>query len=99
MPISQRRTTALPAPTMYPCCHEDKVKHFIITLCLWAAFGAAEGDGLAQTTPTPNVSPLVIERLRGDLYRVQTDDQVSARSEEHTSELQSHSFISYAVFC
>ena len=24
---------------------------------------------------------------------------VSARSEEHTSELQSHSFISYAVFC
>src|ERR1051326_9631681 len=23
----------------------------------------------------------------------------SARSEEHTSELQSHSFISYAVFC
>lgn len=53
------------------------MKHFIITLCLWAAFGAAEGDGLAQTTPTPNVSPLVIERLRGDLYRVQTDDQVS----------------------
>ena len=25
--------------------------------------------------------------------------QVFARSEEHTSELQSHSFISYAVFC
>ena len=24
---------------------------------------------------------------------------ISARSEEHTSELQSHSFISYAVFC
>src|ERR1051326_2432382 len=24
---------------------------------------------------------------------------VAARSEEHTSELQSHSFISYAVFC
>ena len=24
---------------------------------------------------------------------------VSRRSEEHTSELQSHSFISYAVFC
>ena len=24
---------------------------------------------------------------------------ISSRSEEHTSELQSHSFISYAVFC
>ena len=24
---------------------------------------------------------------------------ISIRSEEHTSELQSHSFISYAVFC
>ena len=28
-----------------------------------------------------------------------TTGSVSARSEEHTSELQSHSFISYAVFC
>ena len=29
----------------------------------------------------------------------QEDDKPCARSEEHTSELQSHSFISYAVFC
>ena len=27
------------------------------------------------------------------------DEYCQARSEEHTSELQSHSFISYAVFC
>ena len=27
------------------------------------------------------------------------DSQTGSRSEEHTSELQSHSFISYAVFC
>ena len=27
------------------------------------------------------------------------DDLMEVRSEEHTSELQSHSFISYAVFC
>ena len=27
------------------------------------------------------------------------DDSFTSRSEEHTSELQSHSFISYAVFC
>ena len=31
-------------------------------------------------------------------YRI-TDRLLEARSEEHTSELQSHSFISYAVFC
>ena len=27
------------------------------------------------------------------------DSNINDRSEEHTSELQSHSFISYAVFC
>ena len=27
------------------------------------------------------------------------ESEEAARSEEHTSELQSHSFISYAVFC
>ena len=34
---------------------------------------------------------------RGDNYIVIITN--STRSEEHTSELQSHSFISYAVFC
>ena len=33
----------------------------------------------------------------GELADIDVDDVV--RSEEHTSELQSHSFISYAVFC
>ena len=32
-------------------------------------------------------------------YSNQTDVSMLVRSEEHTSELQSHSFISYAVFC
>src|ERR1051326_3318199 len=32
-------------------------------------------------------------------YRVRRDILAAYRSEEHTSELQSHSFISYAVFC
>ena len=31
--------------------------------------------------------------------RRRTEAQDRGRSEEHTSELQSHSFISYAVFC
>src|SRR3546814_6399676 len=42
-----------------------------------------EGDALAT---------LVVNRLRGGL-------KVAARSEEHTSELQSLMRISYAVFC
>src|ERR1051326_8945006 len=33
------------------------------------------------------------------LFTYDKDLQKSIRSEEHTSELQSHSFISYAVFC
>ena len=32
-------------------------------------------------------------------HKQQFQDMARARSEEHTSELQSHSFISYAVFC
>ena len=38
-----------------------------------------------------------------NVNNIQSSDDVyataSTRSEEHTSELQSHSFISYAVFC
>ena len=36
-----------------------------------------------------------------DIYRSikEISEMVLDRSEEHTSELQSHSFISYAVFC
>ena len=30
---------------------------------------------------------------------VEVKKKIAERSEEHTSELQSHSFISYAVFC
>ena len=37
------------------------------------------------------------QAVRNKLRNVVT--QCRKRSEEHTSELQSHSFISYAVFC
>src|ERR1051326_9292810 len=37
-------------------------------------------------------------QIKGDLTAVLTNLR-DKRSEEHTSELQSHSFISYAVFC
>src|SRR5881296_4029648 len=34
-----------------------------------------------------------------DMHHVLWEPRLGARSEEHTSELQSHSNISYAVFC
>src|ERR1051326_5278630 len=34
-----------------------------------------------------------------DRYKLPDGGAAAERSEEHTSELQSHSFISYAVFC
>ena len=45
----------------------------------------ASGQGMADT-------------VAGQLG-LQSPGDASGRSEEHTSELQSHSFISYAVFC
>ena len=40
-----------------------------------------------------------LETLKQTTQRVHLTFDGDARSEEHTSELQSHSFISYAVFC
>ena len=45
---------------------------------------------VALNSKTPLVTRVVVDLKRKLPYR---------RSEEHTSELQSHSFISYAVFC
>ncbi len=43
----------------------------------------------------------VPQTTRNQIRGIYNDDrgQIIFRSEEHTSELQSHSFISYAVFC
>src|ERR1051326_3571911 len=69
----------------------------------------------AQTVRVPTLAPLLAERMKqkaDGTTRLETTIDPSAqsiletllldrahRSEEHTSELQSHSFISYAVFC
>ena len=45
----------------------------------------------------PSAAPAV-EKLPL-VWIVSTGGTIAERSEEHTSELQSHSFISYAVFC
>src|ERR1051326_9273801 len=51
---------------------------------------------LKATASTPAI--MVVECAFG-LLEIHHRDQGQVRSEEHTSELQSHSFISYAVFC
>src|ERR1051326_9586598 len=43
--------------------------------------------------------PIYIEHFRPGKPSPTHDERLQPRSEEHTSELQSHSFISYAVFC
>ena len=61
---------------------------------------------LSNTSPGDNVRPHkllpdAIYFLSPDLDLIQLSwpHPSFLRSEEHTSELQSHSFISYAVFC
>src|ERR1051326_9268506 len=54
-------------------------------------------DSCQQLTSVERLGHVVIRPAvqRLNLFRLRILD----RSEEHTSELQSHSFISYAVFC
>src|ERR1051326_9334038 len=52
------------------------------------------------TSPQPaQVGPTIKKESRLVLVDAVVTDKKGKRSEEHTSELQSHSFISYAVFC
>src|ERR1051326_1934701 len=57
--------------------------------------GDHDGEGVAGGESAPGSSDAVYV-VFGMMRDVEVDDM---RSEEHTSELQSHSFISYAVFC
>src|ERR1051326_4197256 len=52
--------------------------------------------GLTTTGSIPGIGPVAAVGL----ITIDASGNISgSRSEEHTSELQSHSFISYAVFC
>ena len=56
-----------------------------------------DGSGVARNID--EVAAELFPRLGPDDRRHTMSGLLRARSEEHTSELQSHSFISYAVFC
>ena len=63
---------------------------------------AAEGtrDADKEAEAGKQIVGLTVESINGLAQEVENASGViSQRSEEHTSELQSHSFISYAVFC
>src|SRR3546814_12475304 len=55
--------------------------------------------GVGCITATGNVNATAIARLAASWQDKDADEQQAARSEEHTSELQSLMRISYAVFC
>src|ERR1051326_9336301 len=72
--------------------------------CLWASCCSAPGScRTCRRRPASRPDAINHRRRRkcpprshkGNGRRI----QAPSRSEEHTSELQSHSFISYAVFC
>src|SRR3546814_10904898 len=72
----------------------------IVDLCNCLVAMGAEIDGVGTETLTIEG----VDRLHGATYRVMADrieagSYACARSEEHTSELQSIMRISYAVFC
>src|SRR3546814_1602425 len=60
---------------------------------------AASLESLEAATPFPSVALTVQQRAKVLCYIYEKGGSVSARSEEHTSELQSLMRISYAVFC
>ena len=84
----------------------------LVPLLLWLAFSIAALAGASfeearAWLASPVVAVFAILTLAVTFYHfklgldVVIEDYVygKGRSEEHTSELQSHSFISYAVFC
>src|ERR1051326_9384857 len=53
----------------------------------------------AETSSCTEAASKLMPLIMGDSPMLENLRRLTDRSEEHTSELQSHSFISYAVFC
>src|SRR3546814_10468253 len=77
-------------------CTSDKIFERLA-----AAMGRPEvaGDGQFGTFPQRDAGREEVDRMVTEWTSGLTRDEVLARSEEHTSELQSLMRLSYAVFC
>src|SRR3546814_2833541 len=85
-PRSTRTDTLFPYTTLFRSDHDDEQR--------------ALGEILLHRRNRPfDERGAIIERLRDNTLRQSTRRFDEARSEEHTSELQSLMRISYAVFC
>ena len=84
--------------------YDDMISYGNFTVTNWqGAFNKMMEIGpdlLATVYPIQDIDRIVQENFPAGLSTPITIQKYSSeRSEEHTSELQSHSFISYAVFC
>src|SRR3546814_2701257 len=76
-------------PAKLPVDHGEKLGDLlgIGTICLYGQ------------SPAPGCFHIRCDRMSGGLIGNESEDDIIARSEEHTSELQSLMRSSYAVFC
>src|ERR1051326_1499895 len=98
-----RRLLQLPQPVYFgppQICEEIALmrsfrlkSHLFFLLLLWTSLACAQQGNVA--TPNPAGFDPAVEKLKAITVLPLPEWRVK-RSEEHTSELQSHSFISYA---
>src|SRR3546814_8647406 len=101
-PRSTRPDTLFPCPTLFraPTCSRRARSRGSIGRCAISARGRSKSKSLVFMAALPTIRPPggQAARLQGQVPG-RTGRASSARSEEHTSELQSLMHISYAVFC
>src|SRR3546814_6303037 len=91
-PISTRTYTLFPYTTLFRSGYD-----LLLLDGEHAPFGVSELEALIRAADIANLPALVrVPELGSDIGRAL---DLGARSEEHTSELQSLMRISYAVFC
>src|ERR1051326_6614124 len=82
---------SVPACEILPRCKRGRLRYITCAvLCLFIATSAFAQAEFAKANQ---------EFAQGHFKEAIAGYEALVRSEEHTSELQSHSFISYAVFC
>src|SRR3546814_5043337 len=85
-----------------PDAHEKRLMHEdTLALVLMAMGDAQLGGAMAEALglPRDTARALATELITGRIATIWAEQEGKARSEEHTSELQSLMRISYAVFC